>query len=81
MINYFEARNKDVLVGNIHLYPNGRARLPIPDCTEAEQVRVVRIVDGILTANKSDIGAEMKAEEEDLDRVVLNLYGIQAQGE
>ena len=66
---------------NIHLYPDDWARLPIPDCTAAEQAQVVRIVDAILTAKNSDIGAEVKAEEEDLDRVVRNLYGIQAQGE
>ena len=66
---------------NIHLYPNDWARLPIPDCTDAEQAQVVRIVDAILTAKNSDIGADVKAEEEDLDREVLNLYGIQARGE
>ena len=66
---------------NIHLYPADWARLPIPDCTAAEQAQVVRIVDAILTAKNLDIGAEVKAEEEDLDRVVRNLYGIQAQGE
>ena len=66
---------------NIHLYPDDWARLPIPDCTAAEQAQVVRIVDAILTAKDSDIGAEVKAEEEDLDRVVRNFYGIQAQRE
>jgi len=66
---------------NIHLYPDDWAKLPIPDCTEAEQTEVARIVDAILMAKDSDIGADVKAEEDDLDRVVLNLYGLQAQKE
>lgn len=66
---------------NIHLYPDDWARLPIPDCTDAEQAEVARIVDAILTAKKPDIAADVRAEEEDLDRVVRSLYGIQTQGE
>ncbi len=66
---------------NIHLYPDDWARLPIPDCTEAEQAEVARIVGAILTAKNSDIAADVRAEEEDLDRVVRNLYGIQTHGE
>jgi len=66
---------------NIHLYPDDWARLPIPDCTEAEQADVARIVDAILTAKDSDIAADVRAEEKDLDRVVRNLYGIQTRGE
>ena len=63
---------------NIHLYPNDWAKLPIPDCTEEEQERVVRIVDAILDAKKRDSGSNVDEKELQLDRVVRNLYGVEA---
>ena len=61
---------------NIHLYPADWANLPIPDCGEEDQERVVRIVNAILTAKRADIDADVTTEEEELDRVVRELYGM-----
>ena len=64
---------------NIHLYPDDWAKLPIPDCTEEAQDRVVRIVDAILDAKKeSDLRSDMHDKEKELDRVVRELYGVGA---
>ena len=61
---------------NIHLYPDDWANLPIPDCAEEDQQRVARIVNAILAAKRTDIEADVTAEEEKLDRVVRALYSM-----
>ena len=61
---------------NLHIYPDDWAQLPIPDCTEAEQRPVVRIVNAILDAKTRDLGADVDDHEQELDRVVRRLYGV-----
>ena len=61
---------------NLHLYPDDWAKLPIPDCGDDNQNRVAHIVDSILEAKQDDIRADVVAEEEELDGLMRELYGV-----
>lgn len=63
---------------NIHLYPNDWKKLSVPDCSEEAQVPVVRLVDAILTAKRSDPSADVRHLEAEVDRLVCDLYGLDA---
>lgn len=63
---------------NIHLYPNDWKKLSVPDCSEEAQGPVVRLVDAILTAKRSDPSADVRHLEAEVDRLVCDLYGLDA---
>ena len=61
---------------NIHLYPDDWAKLPIPDCAETAQTRVIGVVEDILEVKERDPSADVDVMEAELDRLVTGLYGV-----
>jgi hypothetical protein len=61
---------------NVHLYPDDWKKLPIPDSDAAAQAEIVDLVDQILTAKRSDIGADVSGLEAEIDQRVRSLYGL-----
>ena len=61
---------------NIHLYPNDWKKLPIPDVSPEQQEPIVKLVDQILDAKRTDPDADVSELENKIDRRVSNLYGI-----
>ena len=51
-------------------------RLPIPKIPAAKQRPIVRLVDGILKAKASDPAADTSEQEEKIDQLVYELYGL-----
>lgn len=64
---------------NIHLYPDDWKKLPIPEVSEAEQKKVVRLVDRILAQKKTDPTANTSALEAEIDQLVYQLYDLTAE--
>ena len=61
---------------NIHLYPDGWKKLPIPDVPLSQQTPIVTLVDEILTAKRANPNADLAAFEADLNARVAALYGL-----
>lgn len=61
---------------NIHLYPEDWKKLPIPDIPTNEQAPIVRLVDRILDARRSDPSADVSEWEREIDERIYRLYGL-----
>lgn len=61
---------------NIHLYPDDWKKLPVPDVAADKQAPVVKLVDKILAAKRSNPSADVSALEAQIDALVSNLYGL-----
>ena len=61
---------------NIHLYPDDWKKLPLPDVSSDQQAPLVRIVDRILAARCADPHADISALEEEINKSVNQLYGL-----
>ena len=63
---------------NIHLYPNDWKKLPIPDVSPEQQEPIVKLVDQILDAKRTDLNADVSDLEKEIDQIVYFLYGLDA---
>jgi len=61
---------------NIHLYPDDRKQLPIPDVPLSSQTPIVALVDEILTAKRANPNADLTVFEADLSTRVAALYDL-----
>ena len=59
---------------NIHLYPDDWKKLPIPDVPKRQQQPIVRLVDKILTALRTDPDADVSNLERQIDKAVRKHY-------
>lgn len=51
-------------------------QLPIPTATEAQQDKIISLVDRILSAKQSNPEADTTELESEIDRIVYELYGL-----
>lgn len=61
---------------NIHLYPDDWKKLPIPDVSPKSQKPIIDLVECILATKVANPDADVSAEEEKIDDLVRNLYGL-----
>ena len=61
---------------NIHIYPDDWKKLPIPDVSPEQQAPIVALVDEILAAKRADIEADVSALENEIDKLVYELYNL-----
>ena len=61
---------------NISLYPDDWKELPIPDVTPEQQIPIIKLVDTILNAKRTDPTADTTKPEAEIDRLVYELYGL-----
>jgi adenine-specific DNA-methyltransferase len=62
--------------GNNHIPSNQLAQIPIPASEKTAQAELVRLVDRILAAKRSDPAAVTSALEREIDQEVYRLYGL-----
>ncbi len=60
----------------LHFYPNDAKELPIPDVSPEQQVPIIKLVDQILDAKHTDPDADTSDLENEIDRLVYDLYGL-----
>jgi hypothetical protein len=61
---------------NTDLYPDDWKKLPIPDVPAEQQSPIIALVDKILAAKRTDLGADVTAWEREIDERVCRLYGL-----
>ena len=61
---------------NIQLYPDDWKNLPIPDVSPEQQEPIVKLVDQILDAKRTNLHAEVSELEDEIDQLVYELYDL-----
>lgn len=64
---------------NIHLYPDDWKKLPIPMVTQEQQQPIIDLVNQILAAKSADPEADTSALETQINNLVNQLYGLNAE--
>ena len=59
---------------NLNLYPDDWKKLPIPDVSPEQQTPISALVDKILDAKRSDLKADVSDLEDEVDKLVYELY-------
>ena len=76
-------RAKDFLLAhrrnNVQLYPDDWKKLPIPMATQEQQQPIIDLVNQILAAKSADPEADTSALETQIDNLVNQLYGLNAE--
>lgn len=62
--------------GDYHIYPEHIRNIPIAPATEEQQQEIIKKVDAILEAKKSDYPKDTSKKENEIDRIVYELYGL-----
>lgn len=63
-------------VGNIDVNPEYIRNIPIPYVSQEQQIPIIELVDKILAAKKENPAADTIAWEQEIDRLVYELYGV-----
>ena len=61
---------------NIQLYPDDWKNLPIPDVSPEQQEPIVKLVDQILDAKRTNLHAKVSELEDEIDQLVYELYDL-----
>ena len=61
---------------NIQLYPDDWKQVPIPDVSLEEQEPIIKLVDKILAAKRTDPDTDVSELEKEIDQIVYFLYGV-----
>ena len=61
---------------NIQLYPDDWKKLPIPDVSPEQQEPIVKLVDQILDAKRTNLDADVCELEDEIDQLVYELYDL-----
>lgn len=61
---------------NIHLYPDDWKTLPIAIATKEQQSKITILVDQVIDAKKLNIEADTNILENQIDKLVLEIYGL-----
>jgi len=74
--NYTKILLDDIRGGDYHIYPEHIRKLPIPSATPAQQQPIIDLVDSILAKKKQNPQADTSVEENAIDKLVCQLYGL-----
>ncbi len=67
---------RSFLSEGLHFYPNDAKELPIPDVAPEQQTAIIEFVDQILDAKQSDPDADTSDLENEIDKLVYELYDL-----
>lgn len=74
---YFWLYNKGKRKGNnLELTAKPLKEIPILIANEADQKKILRVIDNIIKAKRLDPSADTTADEQEIDRLVYHLYGL-----
>ena len=59
-----------------NFYPNDWKQLPIPDVSPEQQEPIVKLVDQILDAKRTNLDADVCELEDEIDQLVYELYDL-----
>ena len=81
LLGIMNSRHAAVLLTNLrggdyHIYPEHIRNIPIPSATKEQQQPIIELVDKILAAKKENPTADTIAWEQEIDRLVYELYGV-----
>ena len=81
LLGIMNSKHAIVLLTNIrgndtNIYPEYIRNLPIPLATKEQQQPIIELVDKILAAKKENPDADTIAWEQEIDRLVYELYGV-----
>ena len=61
---------------NIQLYPDDWKKVPIPDVSLEQQAPIIKLVDQILDAKRTNLHAKVSELEDEIDQLVYELYDL-----
>ena len=67
---------RNFLSDGLNFYPNDAKELPIPDVAPEEQIPIIELVDQILDAMRADSEADTSDLENEIDKLVYELYNL-----
>ena len=74
--NYAKILLDDIRGGDYHIYPEHIRKFPIPSATATQQQPIIDLVDTILSKKKQNPQADTSVEENAIDKLVYQLYGL-----
>ena len=67
---------RNFLSEGLHFYPNDAKELPIPDVAPEQQTSIIKLVDQILDAKRTDPDSDTSDLENEIDNLVYELYNL-----
>ena len=67
---------RSFLSEGLHFYPNDAKELPIPNVVPEKQTPIIEFVDQILDAKRADSDADTSSLEDEIDKLVYDLYDL-----